>query len=305
VCCANEEVSALVQRTDFSWLRSDYNKLNRMLNEQASSFRLPPENLKECLFEVKDGHDLSVNSGGSLKSGKFDKKTYEDDLYNWSSLRSEYLAEANSDAAQIYVAGGNSWSGTGWYWDPWYDAYTFIPGDGFLYDPFGWGFYSPGFVSRSPFFFVGHFHHHFDHDFHGGGLHHRGFDHGGGFHNGGFDPRGGAGNGGGGFHHGGGVGNGGGGFHHGGGVETAVVAFIMLAALETPAAASTVAVAGEAVATNALVSGGASKCGAQMRPAFWSLNPGSTLPHLRIPSSKEAETDFDITLRLLFFEFAT
>ena len=112
-------------------------------------------------IEVKDGHDLNVNSGGSLKSGKFDKKTYEDDLYNWSSLRSEYLAEANSDAAQIYVVGGNSWLGTGWYWDPWYDAYTFIPGDGFLYSPFGWGFFSPGFAFRSPFFSFGHFHRHF------------------------------------------------------------------------------------------------------------------------------------------------
>src|SRR6266478_1889512 len=172
--------------------------------------------------EVKDGRDLNVNAGGSLKPGKFDKKMYEDDLYNWSSLRSQYLAEANTDAAQTYVVGGGSWIGTGWYWDPWYDAYTFIPGDGFLYDPFGWGFYSPGFVFRTPFFFVGHFHHQFDRDFHGGGFNHRGFDHSGGFHHGGFDPRGGSyhgggvGNGGGGFHHGGGVGNGGGGFHGGG-----------------------------------------------------------------------------------------
>ncbi len=63
-------------------------------------------------IEVKDGRDLSVNSGGSLKSGKFDKKMYEDDLYSWSSLRSKYLAEANSDAAQTYVAGGNSWIGS-------------------------------------------------------------------------------------------------------------------------------------------------------------------------------------------------
>ncbi len=174
-------------------------------------------------IEVKDGRDLSVNSGGSLKSGKFDKKMYEDDLYNWSSLRSKYLAEANSDAAQTYVVGGDSWLGTGWYWDPWYDAYTFIPGDGFLYSPFGWGFYSPWWAYRSPFFSFGHFRHDFDHDFHGGGFHHRGFDHDGGFHHGGFDHGGGfhhgggAGNGGGGFHHGGGAGNGGGGFHHGGG----------------------------------------------------------------------------------------
>jgi len=169
-------------------------------------------------IEVKDGRDLSVNSGGSLKSGKFDKQMYEDDLYNWSSLRSKYLAEANSDAAQSYVVGGNSWLGTGWYWDPWYDAYTFIPGDGFLYSPFGWGFYSPWWAYRSPFFSFGHFHHDFDRDFHGGGFHHGGGagNAGGGFHHGG-----GAGNGGGGFHHAGGAGNGGGGFHHGGGAGNA------------------------------------------------------------------------------------
>lgn len=181
---------------------------------------------------VKDGRELSVNSGGSPKSGKFDKKTYEDDLYNWSSLRSQYLAEANTDAAQTYVVGGDSWSGTGWYWDPWYDAYTFIPGDGFLYSPFGWGFYSPGFAFRSPFFSIGHFHHRFDHDFrrrgfgaggfHGnGGLHHGGGFHqsGGGFHQSGrgfHQSSGGFHQSGGGFHSGGFHG-GGGGFRGGGG----------------------------------------------------------------------------------------
>ena len=194
--------------------------------------------------EVKEGRDFNVNAGGSLKAGKFDKKTYEDDLYNWSSLRSEYLAEANTDAAQTYVVGGDSWLGTGWYWDPWYDAYTFIPGDGFLYSPFGWGFFSPGFAFRSPFFSFGHFHHHFDHDFRGrgfvaGGFHgdrgfqgggfrgdgfhgNRGF-HGGGVRGGGFHGNGGSHGGGfprnGGFHGGGGGGfhGGGGGFHGGGG----------------------------------------------------------------------------------------
>jgi hypothetical protein len=59
--------------------------------------------------EVKEGRELDVNANVSLKSGKFDKKSYEDDLYNWSSLRSQYLAEANADAAQIYVSGGKDW----------------------------------------------------------------------------------------------------------------------------------------------------------------------------------------------------
>jgi len=179
--------------------------------------------------EVKSGHELALNSAGSLKAEKFDKKTYEDDLYNWSSLRSRYLAEANTDAAQIYQVGGSGWLGTGWYWDPWYDAYTFIPGDGIFYSPFGWGFFSPGLAFGSPFFVVGHFHHDFDRDFRGRGffdrgLRGRGVVQSGGFH-GGFPHRGGGfPHRGGGFPAGGGVRGGGfhgGGFHggrfHGGG----------------------------------------------------------------------------------------
>jgi FecR protein len=183
--------------------------------------------------EVNEGRELYLNAGGSPKAEKFDKKTYQNDLYSWSSLRAEYLANANADAAQIYVGGGGGWVGAGWYWDPWYDAYTFIPGAGFLYSPFGFGFYSPGFVFLSPFIAVGHFPHRFigfrghgfvagrfhGHGFHGHGFHSHGFHgrgfHGGGFHGGGFHGRG--------FHGGGfhGGGFGGGGFHggvfHGGG----------------------------------------------------------------------------------------
>ncbi len=121
--------------------------------------------------EVKEKRELTLDAGGSLKTEKFDKKTYQDDLYNWSSLRSRYLAEANADAAQIYVAGGNSWSGAGWYWSPWYDAYTFIPGNGFLYSPFGWGFYSPRWAYRSPYFYHGHFPRHFNRGYRGRGFH--------------------------------------------------------------------------------------------------------------------------------------
>ena len=52
-------------------------------------------------------------------------------------------AEADADTARLYVNGGPGWYGAGWYWDPWFSAYTFIPGAGIFYSPFGWGFYSP------------------------------------------------------------------------------------------------------------------------------------------------------------------
>jgi hypothetical protein len=101
-------------------------------------------------IELKGGHELNVASG-DMKAHGFDKKAFEGDLYNWSSLRSSYLAEANITSARTYVNGPGFW-GTGWYWNPYYSAYTFIPGDGFFYAPFGWGFYSPWFVYRAPFF---------------------------------------------------------------------------------------------------------------------------------------------------------
>jgi hypothetical protein len=109
--------------------------------------------------EVKSGHQINLNAAGKLKAEKFDKNDYADDFYRWGSLRASYLAEANVDAARTY-AGGNGWSptlwgGAGWYWNPWYASYTFIPGDGIFYDPFGWGFYSPWLAFGAPYFGYG------------------------------------------------------------------------------------------------------------------------------------------------------
>ena len=40
----------------------------------------------------------------------------------------------------------------GWFWDPYFDAYTWMPWDGIFFSPFGWGFYSPGFAYAAPFY---------------------------------------------------------------------------------------------------------------------------------------------------------
>jgi hypothetical protein len=63
------------------------------------------------------------------------------------------------------------WYAPGWDWDPYFSCYTFIPGDGIFYSPFGWGFYSPFFVGYAPFGYYGRYYHHFDHEWHhwGGG----------------------------------------------------------------------------------------------------------------------------------------
>ena len=106
-------------------------------------------------IEVKEGHQLDLKAAGKLKAQKFDKSASTDEFYRWASLRSSYLAEANVDAARRY-SGASGWSpsvwaGEDWYWNPWFDAYTFIPGDGIFFDPFGWGFYSPWFAFGAPY----------------------------------------------------------------------------------------------------------------------------------------------------------
>jgi FecR protein len=159
---------------------------------------------------VKGGKRIDLNSVSDLKAHGFSKGDYkQSDLYQWSSLRSSYLAEANVDAASVYVSDGYygpGWVGPGWYWAPGFGGYTFIPGNGILYSPFGWGFYSPLVVYRAPLFYGGFSRGYYGYNhprfvgspafhggpvargpaFHGGGpASHGGFAHGGGFSHGG------------------------------------------------------------------------------------------------------------------------
>ena len=111
---------------------------------------------RDRTVSVGGGKRVDLNTNADLKAQGFDKDDYkQSDLYQWSSLRSSYMAEANVNAASAYVADGSygpGWIGAGWYWSPAFAGYTFIPGDGILYSPFGWGFYSPLVVYRSPLF---------------------------------------------------------------------------------------------------------------------------------------------------------
>jgi hypothetical protein len=101
-------------------------------------------------INLKKGHIVMLAAGAPFKAQSFNKDTVQSDpLYRWSSLRSEYEAQANLETAQTVVVNGG-WYGPGWYWDPFWNFYAFLPGDGILYSPFGWGFYSPGFAWRAP-----------------------------------------------------------------------------------------------------------------------------------------------------------
>ncbi|HEY3834958.1 MAG TPA: hypothetical protein VGL72_00230 [Bryobacteraceae bacterium] len=101
--------------------------------------------------ELGKGHE--TNPQGLLTSAKFDVKANKSDpLYQWSSVRSQYVAEANVDVASNLGWNQSAWMGAGWYWDPWFAMYSWIPGDGMFWSPFGygWGFYSPFTVWQSP-----------------------------------------------------------------------------------------------------------------------------------------------------------
>jgi hypothetical protein len=89
---------------------------------------------------VKKGHELAMNGDGE-KPKHFDKDASEDALYNWSSLRSQYLGEANMQLASAYE--GAPAFAPGWFWDAGLYGYTWLPGDGAFFNPFGYGFYSP------------------------------------------------------------------------------------------------------------------------------------------------------------------
>jgi hypothetical protein len=88
--------------------------------------------------KVKDHHELALAVGAREKTVDFNANPVNDDLYNWSSLRSHYLAEANNQIAGEYAYGLGF--NPGWYWDPYMWDYTYL-GWGPFYSPFGWGFY--------------------------------------------------------------------------------------------------------------------------------------------------------------------
>jgi len=95
-----------------------------------------------------------VDLGAVLAASNFDTKN-TDAFYNWSARRAEYIATANVSSARS--AGGmgytsTGYSGTGgiggqWAYNPWYGMYTFLPGMGYGYSPFGWSIYSPATVA--------------------------------------------------------------------------------------------------------------------------------------------------------------
>ncbi len=99
---------------------------------------------------VKEGRLLPFSA--ALLTEKFDDRG-GDDLFLWARDRSQNLSAANmasarslsnsfsSGSGSAYPSGG-SWNG-GWYFNPYFSMFTYVPVNGTLWSPFGYGFYSP------------------------------------------------------------------------------------------------------------------------------------------------------------------
>jgi DUF971 family protein len=143
------------------------------------------------VIKVKGDREVQLAASETIKPAGFDRNQAEDSLYQWSSLRSQYLAEANINLASAYAGYGPMTPG--WYWDAGFWGYTWLPGDGLLWNPFGWGFYSPRYIYYGGPVFYGYrggYHGYYGRgyaQFHGAGgsFHGAGFGAGGGVHGGG------------------------------------------------------------------------------------------------------------------------
>ena len=110
---------------------------------------------------LKKRHEVLLANALPHKAQKFDRNVIENDpLYRWSMLRGKYASEANVETANNLLMYGG-WYGPGWYWDPFWSFWSFLPGDGILGSPFGWGFYSPAYVEWAPDYGYPEWHHHY------------------------------------------------------------------------------------------------------------------------------------------------
>ncbi len=187
------------------------NSTVRVFDGKAAVY--PGANLQTDIkpIEVKGDHQLVLN-GEPLKPQRFNKdEATNDPLYKWSSLRSDYLGQANVNLAEEYA--GYPGFYPGWYWAGYPYGYTWLPGAGLFWNPFGYGFYSPYYLYGGGFIYGrygrGFYPYHGPIGYRGGYAVHGGYGfHGdsgaGGFHGAGM---------GGGFHGAGGGAHGGGGGH--------------------------------------------------------------------------------------------
>lgn len=102
------------------------------------------EGLEESWIHVSVGQNKKLDmSAVGLRPAKFDIRD-TDPLYAWSAKRTRTVAQTSESMAENLLALAPSSSyDSGWYWNPWFQAWAFIPEDGYRLSAFGYGFYAP------------------------------------------------------------------------------------------------------------------------------------------------------------------
>ena len=95
---------------------------------------------------VKGSRRVALD-GVSLVAEKFDASA-GDSLTRWSKRRAEYLAMANVSGAKYVRDNSVSWARSGWFFNPYYGMFTYIPYSGVYMSPYGYRFYAPSVVYR-------------------------------------------------------------------------------------------------------------------------------------------------------------
>jgi hypothetical protein len=115
--------------------------------------------------------------GDALVASNFDTND-SDPFYRWASRRAEYISAANISSARtagssgsgylsnygspcasysgLYPNYGSPYSSCGygaWAFNPYFGMYTYVPGFGYGYSPFGWDFFSPYTVAYAPYLY--------------------------------------------------------------------------------------------------------------------------------------------------------
>jgi hypothetical protein len=94
---------------------------------------------------IKEGRQTALTA--AIGPEKFDKDK-GDPFLRWAARRSGYIATANLAAAKRVYDGSMPWRVSGWMYDPYFGAFTFIPATGLYRSPFGYAFYSPRAIQR-------------------------------------------------------------------------------------------------------------------------------------------------------------
>jgi hypothetical protein len=87
------------------------------------------------------GKQLTLNTK-SMEPQKFDL-TENDGLYSWSAQRTRTMAQTSESMVGnlLAFARGEKYD-AGWYWNPWFQAWAFVPAEGYRLSAFGYGFYA-------------------------------------------------------------------------------------------------------------------------------------------------------------------